>query len=149
MQEARYSKSRTRPSKVLHEKHLSPWNKIFMSWLAGTLAAKSDDLAYAIRLVRSKSKSKVLHPCVFWDFYFGLSVKKVIQRSRVRKVNHISQKRKQKRWLKHVYMRPEVNSNRFEISLRGKISLRWNFKPQWVFHVNSKCLQWNKVAQNH
>ena len=24
----------------------------------------------------------------------------------------------------HVYMRPEVNSNRFEISLRGKISLR-------------------------
>ena len=94
-----YSKSRTRPSKILHEKHLSPWNKIFMSWLAGTLTAKSDDLAYAIRLVRSKPQSKVLPPCVFWDFYFGLSVKKVIQRSRVRKANQISQKRKQKRWL--------------------------------------------------
>ena len=26
--------------------------------------------------------------------------------------------------LEHIYMRPEVNSNRFEISLRGKISLR-------------------------
>ena len=26
--------------------------------------------------------------------------------------------------LEHVYMGPEVNSNRFEISLRGKISLR-------------------------
>ena len=26
--------------------------------------------------------------------------------------------------LEHVYMRPEVNSNQFEISLRGKISLR-------------------------
>ena len=26
---------------------------------------------------------------------------------------------------------------------------KWNFKPQWVFHVNSKCPQWNKVAQNH
>ena len=25
--------------------------------------------------------------------------------------------------LEHVYMRPEVNSNRFEISLQGKISL--------------------------
>ena len=26
--------------------------------------------------------------------------------------------------LEHVYMRPEVNSNRFDISLRGKIPLR-------------------------
>ena len=26
--------------------------------------------------------------------------------------------------LEHVYMRPEVNSNRFDISLRGKVSLR-------------------------
>ena len=79
-------------------------------------------------------------------------------------------------FLQHVYMRPEVNSNRFEISLRGKILLRckvtsllaftwvqanwtslrckfhwpkWSFKPQWVFHVNSKCPQRNKVAQNH
>ena len=26
--------------------------------------------------------------------------------------------------LEHIYMRPNVNSNRFEISLRGKISLR-------------------------
>ena len=26
---------------------------------------------------------------------------------------------------------------------------RWNFKPQWVFHVHSKCSQWNKVPQNH
>ena len=31
---------------------------------------------------------------------------------------------KQVSLLEHVYMRPEVNSNRFEISLRGKISLR-------------------------
>ena len=28
-----------------------------------------------------------------------------------------------KRELEHVYMRPEVNSNQFEISLQGKISL--------------------------
>ena len=79
----------------------------------------------------------------------------------------------------HVYMRPEVNLNRFEISPWGKISLRcevillsaftwlrdvvkltsvkislqsnWpksNFKPQWVFLVNSKCPRWNKYAQN-
>ena len=73
-----------------------------------------------------------------------------------------------------IYMTSEVNSNRFEVSLRGKTSLRckvtslsaftwpqakwnslqsiwtnWNFKPQWVFHANSKCPQWNKVAQNH
>ena len=26
--------------------------------------------------------------------------------------------------LEHVYMRPEVNTNQFEISLQGKISLR-------------------------
>ena len=62
----------------------------------------------------------------------------------------------------HVYMRSEVNSNRFEISLRGyfiisvhmssgKVKLssvqvlllsiwpKWNFKPKWDFHVNSKC----------
>ena len=54
----------------------------------------------------------------------------------------------------HVYMRPEVNWNQFEISLQCKISLRstwqkWNFKPQWVFHVSSKCPQWNKIVQNH
>ena len=78
----------------------------------------------------------------------------------------------------HVYMRPKVNSNRFEISQRDKISLRcevtslsaftwlqaeWNslrckfhfgqfrsnFKSQSVFHVNSKCPQWKKVAQNY
>ena len=28
-------------------------------------------------------------------------------------------------------------------------SPKWNFKLQWVFHVNSKCPHWNKVAQNH
>ena len=58
-----------------------------------------------------------------------------------------------------VYMRPEVNSNRFQISLRDEISLRCkvnankrshefmrsethfgaNFKLQRDFHVNSKC----------
>ena len=74
---------------------------------------------------------------------------------------------------------PKWTQNRFEISLQDKISLlcevtslsaftwlrvEWNslrckfhfgqidqrnFKPQWVFHVNSKCPQWDKVAQNH
>ena len=76
--------------------------------------------------------------------------------------------------LEHVYMRPEVSSNWFEISLWDKIPLwcevtslsaftwiraewnslrsnwsKWNFKPEWVFHVNIKFPQWNKVAQNH
>ena len=51
-------------------------------------------------------------------------------------------------------MRPEVNWNQFEISLQCKISLqstwqKWNFQPQWVFHVISKCPQWNKIVQNH
>ena len=35
--------------------------------------------------------------------------------------------------LEHVYMRPEVNSNRFEISLRGKISLRCKVTSLFVF----------------
>ena len=35
--------------------------------------------------------------------------------------------------LEHVYMRPEVNSNRFEISLRGKISLRCEVTSLSVF----------------
>ena len=35
-----------------------------------------------------------------------------------------------------------------QISLRSDLP-KWNFKPQWVFHVNSKCPQRNKVAQNH
>ena len=35
------------------------------------LMAKSDDQAYAIQLVRSKPQSKVLPPCVFWDFFLG------------------------------------------------------------------------------
>ena len=26
---------------------------------------------------------------------------------------------------------------------------KWNFKPQWVFHVNSKCPQRRIIAQNH
>ena len=35
--------------------------------------------------------------------------------------------------LEHVYMRPEVNSNRFEISLRGKISLRCKVTSLFTF----------------
>ena len=34
------------------------------------------------------------------------------------------------------------------ISLRSNWP-NWHFKLQWVFHVNSKYPQWNKVAQNH
>ena len=33
----------------------------------------------------------------------------------------------------HVYMKPEVNSNRFEISLRGKISLRCKVTSLFAF----------------
>ena len=35
--------------------------------------------------------------------------------------------------LERVYMRPEVNSNRFEISLRGKISLRCKVTSLFAF----------------
>ena len=35
--------------------------------------------------------------------------------------------------LEHVYMRPEVNSNRFEISLRGKISIRCKVTSLFAF----------------
>ena len=35
--------------------------------------------------------------------------------------------------LEHVYMRPEVNSNQFEISLRGKISLRCKVTSLFAF----------------
>ena len=66
--------------------------------------------------------------------------------------------------LKHIYMRPMSVWGNFIISVHMtsgivkltsvQISLRsnwpkWNFKPQWVFHVNSKCPQRNKVTQNH
>lgn len=30
--------------------------------------------------------------------------------------------------------------------ISDRIWPKWDFKPQWFFHVNSKCLQWNKVA---
>ena len=63
-------------------------------------------------------------------------------------------------------MRPKVNSNRLEISLREKIDFgrsethfganvtsvkmtEVKFQTAGVFHVNSKCPQRNKVAQNH
>ena len=36
-------------------------------------------------------------------------------------------------FLEHVYMRPEVNSNRFEISLRGKTSLRYKVTSLLAF----------------
>ena len=26
------------------------------------------------------------------------------------------------------------------------LSPTWNFKPQWVFHINKKCSHWNGVA---
>ena len=35
--------------------------------------------------------------------------------------------------IEHVYMRPEVNPNRFEISLRGKISLRCKVTSLFAF----------------
>ena len=37
-------------------------------------------------------------------------------------------------------------------SVQTSLRSNWpklNLKPQWVFHVNSKCPQWNKNAQNH
>ena len=36
-------------------------------------------------------------------------------------------------FLEHVYMRPEVNSNRFEISLRDKTSLRYKVTSLLAF----------------
>ena len=85
------------------------------------------------------------------------------------KVSNFTPDSLESKFLEHVYMRPELNSNRFQISLRGRNSLRcsgnfiiivhmtsdevrltsvqislwsiwpkWNFKPQWVFHVKSK-----------
>ena len=39
------------------------------------------------------------YPHVYFEIFFRFVVKKVTRRSRVRKANQISQKRKQKRWL--------------------------------------------------
>ena len=40
-----------------------------MPWLAGMLMAKSDDLVYAIGLVRSKPQSMVLPPRVYSEIF--------------------------------------------------------------------------------
>ena len=42
----------------------------------------------------------------------------------------------------------EVKLTSVQILLRS-IWPKWNFKLSWVFHGNSKCPQWSKVAQNH
>ena len=48
-----------------------------------------------------------------------------------------------------VHMSPgEVKLTSVQILLRSYWP-KWNFKPHWVFHVNSQCRQWNKVVQNH
>ena len=42
--------------------------------------------------------------------------------------------------LEHVYMRPEVNSNRFQISLRVKVSLRVKISQRLLHYQRSHDL---------
>ena len=94
----RYSKSRTRPSKILKKGTYHP--EIRYSCLDWPERLRQSQMTLRMWSNWSEASLKA-RSCILriLRFFFGLTLKKVIQRSRVMKANQISQKRKQKRWL--------------------------------------------------